>query len=266
MKWKLAHRLLAKKLAHRFLANKENEGRVRLGTLRGSTVCTRDASRPSYWTGLYEGHVVREMRKLIYPGAICYDVGAHIGYMSLVQAKLVGPSGRVFAFEPDPDNVALIERNILRNGISNVDIFPLAVADTHGMIRFAMFDYSFVNHIAGDNEPADARVSRIVSVSLDEFVYVKGNPPPAFIKIDVEGAEDRVLFGARQLLQTAKPVIIAEIRRRLFPRIEEMMLSEGYKFEMLHGGISDWDKYGIADICFTPRISPHEQRDQGLVY
>ena len=60
--------------AQRFLASKENEGRVRLGPLRGSTITTRDTSRPSYWSGLYEHHVVREMRKLILPGMVSYDI------------------------------------------------------------------------------------------------------------------------------------------------------------------------------------------------
>jgi FkbM family methyltransferase len=239
--------------AHRLLANKANEGRVRLGPLRGSTVTARDTSRPSYWIGSYERHVVREMRKLVQPGMISYDIGAHIGYMSLVLSKLVGSSGRVIAFEPDPDNVASINTNIRRNGISNIRVCPMAVADKSSEVHFATFGYSFVNHIAEENEPADARIILSTAVSLDDFVYAGENSPPDFVKIDVEGAEDRVFTGGERLFQAKRPIVIAEIRRDSFPRIEAFMRGQDYKYKMLYGGISDWDKNRLADIVFTPQ-------------
>ena len=112
-----------------------------------------------------------------------------------------------------------------------------------------------MNHIAGNNEPADARIISTMAVSLDDFVYVGGNSPPDFVKIDVEGAEDRVFAGAERLFQAKRPIVIAEIRKDIFPKIEAFMRSQNYKFELVSGGISDWDKNRIADIVFTPQ--PH---------
>jgi precorrin-6B methylase 2 len=80
----------------------------------------------------YEPMTTLAFHTLVQPGDRVVDVGAHVGYFTLLAARLCGPNGRVFAFEPHPDNFRLLERNIRENGAENVTAVRKAVADRAG--------------------------------------------------------------------------------------------------------------------------------------
>src|ERR1700719_2260133 len=82
------------------------------GRLRG-TRWLAGSSNHGCWLGSYELKKQREIEQAVKPGMVCYDIGAHVGFYTLLFAKLVGPSGRVFAFEPLPKNCAVIKRHLL---------------------------------------------------------------------------------------------------------------------------------------------------------
>jgi FkbM family methyltransferase len=225
--------------------------RVLGGPLRGMYISTPALTRLSFSLGTYQRDVLDVMRRHVKTGMSAYDVGAHMGYFALVLAKLVGPNGRVLAFEPDPRNLEALRTNLVTNGITNVSVTAAAVADESAEVTFATFPFSSVSHIADSRTPADARRITVKAITLDSFVYEKGNPAPSFIKIDVEGAEARVLSGASRVLSEAAPVVTAEVWRSHWPEVAQIMASHGYRSLVL-GGESRMETAGIADVVFLP--------------
>jgi len=88
------------------------------------------------WLGWYEKSCVQFVASLIRPGMVAFDVGANVGYYTLLLARGVGPNGRVIAFEPDPVNVAHLKEHMRLNKISNVEIVEAAVSDREGTVFF----------------------------------------------------------------------------------------------------------------------------------
>jgi FkbM family methyltransferase len=134
------------------------------------------------------------------PGDVVWDVGANIGWFSLLAARAVGDAGMVTAFEPSVTNASWLERNGVRNGLQ-VTVVCAAVSDTSGWARFDG-STSLGGHLSSSGR------SVVPTVSLDEWAAEHGSP--AFVKIDVEGAEVAVLKGAKRLLAGDRPVILCE--------------------------------------------------------
>ncbi|HLY90434.1 MAG TPA: FkbM family methyltransferase [Acetobacteraceae bacterium] len=180
-----------------------------------------------------------------------YDIGANVGYLTLVFSSLVGPSGHVAAFEPDPRTRRLLQQNICNNGAKNVRLYPYVVSDRNGIVNFATFEYSLVNHIATERTPADATVLSVQATSLDELVYGCNLLAPSVIKVDVEGAEERVLRGSSRILQRIKPVVIVETRSESYDSIKAMADMHGYSVAVLSK--ADMELPGqVADVLLVP--------------
>ena len=149
----------------------------------------------------FEPETTRLFEKLVQPGMTVVDVGAHIGYYTLLSARLVGNSGSVCAFEPCPATHHLLLENIDRNGFNNVRCMPLAVSDRDGEVHLFV---SAVNTGAHSIYGGAAGTSNSVTVqctTLDSFFSEEGWPPVDLVKVDVEGAEKAVFDGMRELSQ-----------------------------------------------------------------
>jgi FkbM family methyltransferase len=142
----------------------------------------------------------RLLRSLLRPGLRMADVGANIGYYLLLAEGAVGPSGTIACFEPEPDNVAELRRNIAANRLQNVQVFPVAVGDTEGTVSLR----------SGINSGVAADGSGDLTVSMCRLDDALASPVD-FVKIDVEGFEGQVLAGARRLLRDDRPVLFVEI-------------------------------------------------------
>ena len=203
--------------------------------------------------GTYETHVVTAMRAHVHAGMVAYDIGAHVGYLTLTLSRLVGQSGTVVAIEADPRNRSMLERNIAANRAANVRVVPRVVSDAVGAMPFATFSmYSSVSHIADKGTPGDAEVLEVPSTTLDELVYGGAYPTPEFVKIDVEGAEVRVFQGAMRMLQEAKPIIIAEARRRTtLNGLIRLAEPHGYHAQVLANN-SKLAAGDVVDVIFSP--------------
>jgi FkbM family methyltransferase len=130
------------------------------------------------------------------------DVGAHVGYFTILAGKLVGPTGAVFAFEPHPRNFELLLANVRRNELENVKCYPWAVSDR---CRHAEV-YEAVGN-SGDHRlyrsPDEERASmKVQTVALDELDDLR--PPVDFVKIDTQGTEEAAIRGM-ELLLAASP-------------------------------------------------------------
>jgi FkbM family methyltransferase len=146
------------------------------------------------------------------PGDVVYDVGAHIGYMTLVFLRCVGPEGRVHAFEPSEKAFAYLERNVSPS--DPVELRRQAVGSREGSILFAECDSLALSNVAGFGTPLSrGRPERrypVAVVTLDAHRARTGGPPPRFVKIDVEGYEVEVIRGMRKLLAEALPILLFE--------------------------------------------------------
>jgi FkbM family methyltransferase len=154
--------------------------------------------------GTYEPFMQEALRRFVRPGAVVYDVGGHVGFHSLYSALLAGPTGRVIAFEPDPEAIETLRREVLANPELRVEIVASALSDTSGTLQL---DTSI--------ESSQARISpygavRVASRTVDSLVFEGKFPPPDVIKIDVEGHEGHVLRGTAGVLREFKPVVLCD--------------------------------------------------------
>jgi FkbM family methyltransferase len=161
----------------------------------------------------YEQETSSVLKTYVRPGMTVLDVGAHVGCHALLAARLVGSEGKVYAFEPSPDNFALLRKNVELNGYKNVDLIPKAVAEKTGTVTFHLSPEGNDRNAIFKSSRASGRGRsvEVQTVSLDDFLEQKGWPKVDFIKIDVEGAEPLVLQGMTRLLKRSTQLaLIAE--------------------------------------------------------
>ena len=153
------------------------------------------------WLGSYECQKQRIIADVIKPGTVFFDVGAHVGFYTLLASALVEDRGRVIAFEPLPRNIEYFEKHIALNKVQNVMLIKAAVSDQPGEMRFQEGQASSMGRISENGTHV------VEMVSLDDLVSRHAIPFPDYMKIDVEGAELFVLEGARQILRERQMTI-----------------------------------------------------------
>lgn len=159
---------------------------------------------------IYEPEVTLTAKRLIKTGDIVIDIGANIGYYTLLFAKLVGNDGKVYAFEPDPDNFTLLKKNVEINGYKNIILEQKAVTNKNGTINLYLSETNFGNHkIYNSNEKR--RHIEVECIKLDDYAnkYFK-NKKVNVIKIDTEGAEYSVIEGMTSTLQNNDIKLLTE--------------------------------------------------------
>jgi FkbM family methyltransferase len=162
------------------------------------------------WGGVYETELVTLMTRFLGAGMVFADVGAHVGYFTAVAACLVGETGKVHAFEPDPANYRRLADNTAK--LTNVRCYSLAVSDAVGSSRFfrsPLAQESGWGSLLTDGERREA--IRTETTSLDAWAVDQAVTRMEFVKIDVEGAEVRVLRGASSVLTRMRPVLFGEV-------------------------------------------------------
>jgi FkbM family methyltransferase len=147
-------------------------------------------------TRVFEKDVVAYVSSVLKAGMTVVDLGANIGYYTLLASRLVGPSGVVYAFEPDPPMFAYLTRNVATNRCGNVITVNAAVTDRSGTASFVSSE-----SVRGWVVPAPATVRTPVvkTVTLDAFFAARGWPPIHLIKLDVEGSEKSALQGMSEV-------------------------------------------------------------------
>lgn len=195
----------------------------------------------------YETDVTNIMVRALKPGDCMFDVGANVGYFSLMAAALVGPTGKVLAFEPGENNLPRLKDNIKLNKFDNIDVIEKPAWSHQTELMF------WLNH---DNSGGDALwdpglwpgnpksravpISRMLKTTTLDRVYLQ---PPRVIKLDIEGAEYHVMVGAFGLLNTHKPpFVIAEWNAFAFAQMDcsgndlrRLMRRHGYDMFLIDG-------------------------------
>ena len=188
---------------------------VQRGPAEGIWLHLNPRTGRDYFNGDVEPEVQAALRKYLRPDMTVYDIGANIGFFSLLAARLVGATGRVTAFEADPEIAARLRENVGRNQGAPISVEEKAVWSSSNPVFFARADAEVspdrgLGHVIDDDAERSAPSTiRVEAVSVDE--YVRKSAAPDFIKCDVEGAEVQVFRGAEKLLKENRPMILCEM-------------------------------------------------------
>jgi FkbM family methyltransferase len=161
--------------------------------------------------GFWEIHLVRLLEKRLRPGMAFLDVGANIGYFTVLASRLVGPSGHVVAVEAEAGNAALLRANVWRHGCANVTVLSIAAWSTFAHptmnVRAGNRGSSWITESEGEHE------LRVPAAPLDQVLHERFD----LMKLDAEGSEHVILDGARRLLETC-PLAVVEFWPRAIPQ------------------------------------------------
>lgn len=191
---------LLKKVNHKIkLLSSPITVKIKSGPLKGYKISL--LSGTGFISGNYEPEKTNTIINSVKPNDIALDVGAHIGYFSMLMSKIVGSNGHVYAFEPRPLNQKMLSKNIEVNNCANVTILTSAIGNFIGKVNFDATTGTGTGHVTEDGN---------ISVSIttiDNFCNEK-NIKPSYIKIDIEGGELDALNGAEQTIIKFKPKIL----------------------------------------------------------
>jgi FkbM family methyltransferase len=148
---------------------------------------------------VYEPFETALFKKEIKPGQTVLDIGANIGYYTLIAAKLAGPAGKVYAFEPDPDNFALLKKNTETNGYANAVLVNKAVSDKTKTAKLFLNKTNKGDHRLYDSKDGRSFIS-IQTVKMDDF-FKKTDKKINFIKMDIQGSEAGAMEGLKILIR-----------------------------------------------------------------
>ena len=217
-----------------------------------------DRIQRQMWAGVYEPHVRECFNAILEPGAVYFDVGAHIGFHAVFAAHRVGPEGRVFAFEADPRVYERLARNLSQ--FRWAQAMNAAVWDRTGTLTF--------ERSSTENESGWGTVSavrdfgkgehvEVSSVALDDWGRDLGLERWDAMKLDAEGSELAVLYGARNLLEKFRPALIMEINNTLLEQggispsgVADFLLEREYRlFWLEFRRLEPWDPAKHMNFC-----------------
>jgi FkbM family methyltransferase len=206
-------------------------------------------AHPGYGLGTSEPDIQAVLAELVEPDDVFYDIGANVGFFTVLGAHLVGPEGRVVAFEPLPAAAAALRRNVAANSFSTVHVVEAAVDDHSGeaMLHLPSTERSTgarLKRKAGSG--SEASRLRVKVVAIDEQIAAGELPVPDVIKLDVEGAELRVLDGMRETLARHRPTLICETHGTV-RKVTAALRSQGYSTEIVEPvGEDAWNGHIVA--------------------
>jgi FkbM family methyltransferase len=185
---------------------------IQHGPSEGLWIRLNPRTGQSVQKGIGEPRVQKALTDYLRPGMTFYDLGANIGFFSLMAARLVGPAGLVVSFEADPEIAARLQENLTRNQFTHTRVEQKAVWSEPTTVSFERVDPNTspdrgLGHVS-PNGSASGTIA-VEAVTLDQ--YTASHPPPDFLKCDVEGAEVVVFQGAKQLLSGKRPIVLVEM-------------------------------------------------------
>jgi FkbM family methyltransferase len=223
--------------------------------------------------GIWERHATEVFYSLVKPGMTILDIGANMGYYTLIASRLVGETGHVYAFEAAPDNYELIVRNIRINGYRNVTVFNSAVSDAPGRSKLYLESSNWGHSLASKNINDPAGSIDVDQVALDDlFTAGALGRQINLIKMDVQGAEGLVVKGAGKVLRQHRPTIMMELEplrlRNLGSDSLELLRwfdKEGYGVEVIEKDVAlpsspslegitlAAEKVGVLNVLLAPK-------------
>lgn len=229
---------------------------IRNGIAKGLKFNT-GKSCPELALGTYEVPIQNIFAQNLNPGDVFYDIGANVGFFSVIAAKLVGDAGKIYAFEPGEDNAKAIRHNARLNNFTQIEVIEKAVSDTSGQGQLLLAQYSGGHALATADTPPDLAGEVTVDlVSIDDLIAENKIAPPNFVKVDVEGAELDVLKGMRETIKTYQPTVIYEVDDGDLTAYERKYQELADFFESLNYQVTQTeDSYNTIDWCVGHAIA-----------
>jgi FkbM family methyltransferase len=208
---------------------------IRHGAGKGLRIRAQKMSG-NYIDGRNELCVQEVLAQHLSRGDVFYDVGANVGFFSLMAARLVGVAGIVYAFEPVPANLTVLTANISLNQFKNIIVVPKAVARNNSRLHLIITQHPGGAKLATVGTPLNSRIKTVVPVdviSLDEWLQESNARPPTLVKIDVEGAEFQVIQGMQEIIRCFRPKIVYEIDHPREDSLQEIKIQLDVFFQRL---------------------------------
>jgi FkbM family methyltransferase len=162
--------------------------------------------------GSLEPNVQRILATLIEPGFVVYDIGANVGFFTVLAARLTGPMGSVYSLEPAPHCAAAVAANAELNGLANVTVLQRAAGRAAGRERlYVVADQSWSHLESRGRHPLTTDALEVEVAAIDDLVAGGELPPPDLVKLDVEGSEVDVLAGMRRTIAEHRPRVVCEL-------------------------------------------------------
>ncbi len=257
---------LVRRTLNRAVPGELSQVKIAAGGLAGFTFELNLLTEKDYWLGTYEVELQQAVNDLLRPGMCIYDVGANIGYVTLLLAKAAGESGQVVAFEALPANVARLEKHVALNHLDGrVTVVPAAVVDQAGTVRFLVHPSTSMGKAVGSagREKMEEYLKEIEvpGLALDGYVFEHGLPPhtpkrrPQAIKMDIEGGEVLAIKGMQRILHEVRPLLLVELHGHEAARaVWESLARQHYTVHRMQPGYPqvstvdqlDWKAYIIA--------------------
>jgi len=162
-------------------------------------------------SGIYDQQMTEVIKSIITPGMVCLDIGAMIGYFTLIMARLVGEEGKIFAFEPEPHNFDLLVKNIAINGYDNTTAVPKAVSNKNEKTELFLDRINLGSHslvTPGANTHTLGKDIITVETQTLDSLFRDYDGKIDFVKIDAGGAETAVLEGMKTIINKNKDLMI----------------------------------------------------------
>jgi FkbM family methyltransferase len=208
-------------------------------------------SRPSYVLGTAEPEMQQFLEANVKPGGVVLDLGANVGFFSLVCAALVGSQGRVVAYEPFPGNAAALRRNVALNRLTTVEVVQAAIAREAGT---AIFSVGLSDQDGSLLKRAGAGNISVATVGIDDEMRRLGLQP-TLIKIDIEGAEVDAIGGMTETLETARPVVVCEMHQTVHDpdhSVNRTLRGLGYTVSWLEEGVDEATSFWAPHLIAIP--------------
>ncbi len=232
---------------------------IAAGTNEGLEMLINLQIEKDYWLGTYEPELQQVIESLVKPEQIIYDIGANIGFLTLMFARRTGVNGYVYAFEALPENVIRLRQNVELNEYQDrVTVVPAAVLDKEGEAEFWIGPSDAMGKVqgsAGRDSVDYPEKLHVQGISIDGFIETSGSPLPDIIKMDIEGGEVLAIPGMVNLLQEKQPLLLIELHGSQSAKVCWHELIElGYRICRMETGFPqvekledlNWKSYVVA--------------------
>jgi len=190
-----------------------------------------NASLLGFWRGSFESPKQVAIVESLAPGKVFYDLGANVGFYSVIASRLVGNTGKVVAFEPDPRNLTWLEKHKQINNFSNLVLMPFAVGNKEGFGRFMMELHPCLSHLSEEEGEGNVQIRKIDNLIAEGLI-----PPANIIKIDIEGGAYDAVLGAEQMIRKHHPIIFLAIDTDQDFVCMDLLKTWGYNFTSFFKG------------------------------
>lgn len=216
-----------------------------LGGLNKGAAWIAGSSTHGCWLGTYEADKQDLVAGAVRPGMVVWDVGANAGFYSIAFSRLVGPAGRVYAFEPLAENAGNLLAHVGLNKLGNVTVIQAAFSDATGLVGFRVAHSNSMGHVSPDE-----KAYLVPALTVDEFLRAHPEARPDLIKIDIEGGEHAMLAGGSRFLQEAAPEIVLALHGDEQRRAcAALLVSFGYSLFHFDGAPVKEDPLRADEIC-----------------